>query len=85
MSRAPRKAGSSRMEIASNIGTANRNIIAEPCMVKNWLNVSAERKSLPGTASCTRISSASTPAQSMKKKAVSEYQVPTSELFTADQ
>lgn len=73
------------IEIASNIGTAKRNIMAEPCMVKNWLKRSAERKSLPGTASCTRISSASTPAQSMKASAVSAYHTPTSLLFTADQ
>ena len=37
MSRAPSIPGSSRIEIASNMGTAKRNIIAEPCMVKNWL------------------------------------------------
>ena len=37
MSRAPRKAGRIRIEIASKIGTAKRNIIAEPCIVKNWL------------------------------------------------
>ena len=29
--------GSSRMPIASTAGTANRNIITVPCMVKIWL------------------------------------------------
>ncbi len=37
MSRAPSKAGRIRIEIASKMGTAKRNIIAEPCMVMNWL------------------------------------------------
>ena len=83
MSRAPRKAGSNRIDIASNIGTAKRNIIAEPCMVKNWLNRSASRKVMSGKASCTRINSASTPAISMKASAVSAYHLPTSELLTA--
>ena len=33
MSRAPSSAGRIRIEMASKIGTANRNIIAEPCIV----------------------------------------------------
>ena len=73
------------MAIASNIGTANRNIIAEPCMVKIWLKRSADRKSLSGTASWIRINSASTPAAIMKKKQVRAYHSPTSELLTAVQ
>ena len=85
MSRAPRKAGSSKILMASNIGTAKRNIIAEPCMVKNWLNRSASRKVLSGNASCTRMAKASNPAISMNVSAVSEYHVPTSLLLTADQ
>ena len=85
MSRAPSSAGRMMIEIASNIGTAKRNIIAEPCMVKSWLNRSAGIRSFSGTASCNRISSAITPAASMKNSAVVEYQTPTSLLFTADQ
>ena len=37
---------------------------------------------MPGKASCTRISSARTPADSIKAKQVSEYHLPTSELLT---
>ena len=85
MSRAPRKAGRIRIEIASNIGTAKRNIIAEPCIVKSWLNMSAEIRSFSGTQSCNRIKSAITPAISMKVKAVMVYHTPTSELLTAVQ
>jgi hypothetical protein len=29
--------GSSRMPIASTAGTAKRNIMTVPCMVKSWL------------------------------------------------
>ena len=65
-----------RIDTASNIGTANRNIIIEPCSVKSWLNVDAETRSLSGTASCARMTSASTPANSIIAKAVSVYQTP---------
>ena len=85
ISLAPRKAGRSKMLMASNIGTAKRNIMAEPCMVKNWLNRSASKKVLSGKASCTRIANANNPAISIKVSAVSEYHVPTSLLLTADQ
>ena len=37
MSRVPSMLGSSSMAKASMMGTANRNIIVVPCMVKNWL------------------------------------------------
>ena len=37
MSRDPSMAGSRSIAKASTIGTANRNIITVPCMVKNWL------------------------------------------------
>src|SRR5688572_25971434 len=36
-SRAPSISGKMRIENASKIGTANRNIITEPCTVKIWL------------------------------------------------
>src|SRR5690606_20530192 len=36
-SRAPSTEGSTRIENASKIGTANRNIITEPCSVNSWL------------------------------------------------
>ena len=85
MSLAPSIPGKSRIEIASNIGTAKRNIIAEPCIVNSWLNRSAEISSLSGKASCARIRSAMTPASSMKTSAVRQYHFPTSLLFTAVQ
>ena len=71
--------------MASKTGIANRNIITEPCIVKAWLYISAERKSLLGTASWMRIKSASTPPKRKKKKVIAVYQRPTSELLTADQ
>ena len=36
-SRAPIICGRNRIETASKIGIANRNIITEPCSVKIWL------------------------------------------------
>ncbi len=36
-SRAPSMSGSRMIANASRIGTANRNIIAEPCIVISWL------------------------------------------------
>ena len=39
------------MANASPIGTANRNIITVPCMVKTWLYVAAIRNVLSGNAS----------------------------------
>ena len=39
MSRVPSMLGSSMTANASTIGTANRNIIIVPCIVKTWLNV----------------------------------------------
>ena len=83
MSRAPSMPGSSRIDTASNIGTAKRNIIADPCMVKSWLKRSAETRSFSGTASCSRMMSAITPASSMKTSAVRQYHLPTSVLLTA--
>ena len=73
------------IDTASNIGTANRNIIIEPCSVNSWLNVPALTRSLSGTASCVRMMSASTPANSMKAKAVSTYQTPTRLLLQSVQ
>ena len=40
----------------SIIGTANRNIIVVPWVVKIWLYLSGLRKLLFGRASCVRIS-----------------------------
>ena len=45
------------------MGTANRNIMVVPCMVKNWLYlIGSERMWLSGKASCSRISAANNPA-----------------------
>lgn len=61
-SRAPSMFGSSATPIASTAGTANRNIITVPCIVNSWLYRSGPISVFSGTASCTRIASASTPA-----------------------
>ena len=37
MSRVPSMLGSRRTANASTMGTAKRNIITVPCIVKNWL------------------------------------------------
>src|SRR3546814_13470429 len=50
-SRAPSTDGNTRIENASEIGTANRNIINEPCSENSWLKVSASNRSLSGTTS----------------------------------
>src|SRR5690606_38752270 len=84
-SRAPSSCGSTSIENASKIGTANRNILAEPCSENSWLYISALTKSLSGTASCTRISSASTPANRKNTNDMPVYQSPTLLLLTADQ
>src|SRR5687768_6733611 len=84
-SRAPSISGRIRIEKASNTGTANRNIITEPCTVKIWLYSSAEMKSLFGNASCTRIRSASAPPNRKNRNAAAVYQTPTCRLFTDDQ
>src|SRR5690606_7041509 len=81
-SRAPSIDGSRKIAMASKIGTAKRNIITVPCSVKAWLKKSALRRSLFGTASCRRTSSARTPANNMKAKAVTPYQSPIWLLLT---
>lgn len=62
--------GSRYTATASTTGTANRNIITVPCIVKIWLYACADNQPLSGCASCTRISSASTPASSRNSSAV---------------
>src|SRR5688572_13971793 len=84
-SRAPSISGMIRMARASKTGIAKRNIITEPCTVKIWLYISADRKSLFGTANCTRIRSASTPPNRKNANVTAVYQMPTCALFTDDQ
>ena len=50
----------------SMMGTANRNIMVVPCMVKNWLNSSGPSRLFSGDISCRRMISASTPARAKK-------------------
>ena len=83
-SRAPIICGRKRMETASNMGMANRNIITEPCSVKTWLYMLGERNVLPGTANWMRIMSANRPPKIRKKKTRAVYQRPTMLLFTSD-
>ena len=51
-------------------GTANRNIIVVPCMVKIWLYRSGPRNVFSGRASCVRIIAASIPPSRKNTKAV---------------
>src|SRR3954451_20836596 len=54
----------------------NRKIIVVACIVNIWLYASALRILLSGDASCSRISSASTPPIRKKQKAVAPYMRP---------
>src|SRR5688572_2424454 len=84
-SRDPSICGNNKIEIASKIGMANRNIITDPCNVKIWLYLSAVRKVLSGYASWIRINRARTPPNSRKKTVTAVYHFPTSLLFTSVQ
>ncbi len=84
-SRAPIICGMNRIDTASKIGMAKRNIITDPCSVKTWPYMSADNTSLPGRASCRRISRASTPPNRKKTSVSTTYQRPTTVLLTADQ
>jgi len=56
--------------MAVMMGTANRNIIVTPCMVKNWLYASGPSTWFSGRASWARMVAASRPASTKKMKAV---------------
>ena len=58
------------------IGTANRNIIVVPCIVKIWLYRSGPMRRLSGRASCARIAAASRPARMKKQKPVTMKRLP---------
>ena len=58
---------------AANIGVANSSSMIEPCIVKNWLNVSYCRNWMPGKASSARIASASRPPNRKNAKDVTKY------------
>ena len=73
-SRAASMLGSSSTPIASTAGTANRNIITVPCIVKSWLYSDGPTSVLSGTASCVRITSASTPASTKNRNAVADVE-----------
>ena len=47
-----------------------------PCIVKTWLYRSADSSWLPGTDSCRRMSSASTPPTRRKKNDATPYMMP---------
>jgi hypothetical protein len=57
------------MPIASTAGTAKRNIMIVPCIVKSWLYVSGRRRSFAGTASWVRMRRARMPASTKKRNA----------------
>src|SRR5690606_24504149 len=58
------------------MGMPARKIIVTPCMVKTWVYTSADSSLAPGTARWVRISSASDPPTSRKKKAATPYMMP---------
>ena len=47
-----------------------------PCMVRIWLYRSGVSSVLSGTASCVRISSASTPPSTKNTRTVARYMIP---------
>src|SRR5688572_13273195 len=53
-----------------------RNTMVVPCMVKSWLYSWADRTVALGSASCVRISRASTPPTMKNRKAVTPYMIP---------
>ena len=55
---------------ATSNGMIAKKIIVVPCIVKSWLKISGEMMSCSGLASCTRISSASSPPVRNRIKAV---------------
>src|SRR5688500_18613710 len=82
MSREPSMSGSMKIAIASSIGTANRNIIAVPCVVKSWLKVCSLSRSFSGIASCVRSATESNPLRVKKKKVEAMKTRPVKLLFT---
>jgi hypothetical protein len=70
MFRVPTMSGIRYTPMPSMTGTANRNIMATPCVVKIWLYRSGPRNVLPGTASCSRTSAASSPARMKNENAL---------------
>src|SRR3954447_3143589 len=57
-------------------GTTNRKIIVVPCIVNSSLYVCGVSRSLLGTASCRRISRASTPPRMKKPNVRTRYMIP---------
>ena len=85
-SRAPSICGRNRIETASKIGIANRNIITEPCTREDLVvAIGREEVVARARASCSRISSARTPPKRKKTSVRAMYQRPTTVLLTADQ
>src|SRR5688500_12753951 len=82
MSREPSMSGSMKIAIASSIGTANRNIIAVPCVVKSWLKVCSLSRSFSGIASCVRSATESNPLMVKKKNVDAMKSMPMKLLFT---
>jgi len=70
MFRAPTISGTRYTPIASITGTANRNIIVRPWVVKIWLYLSGPRNVFSGNASWMRISAARIPAAMKNPNAV---------------
>ncbi len=61
MSGAPICSGTRKLARPKAMGTAKRNIMMLPCMVKSWLKVDCDTRSCPGWASSARMSRASAP------------------------
>jgi hypothetical protein len=64
------------------MGTANRNIIVVPCIVKAASYACAPRIDASGCASCSRTRSPSIPASRKNTKPVTMYRIPTALWFT---
>jgi hypothetical protein len=71
------------MPIAVMIGTAKRNIIVVPCIVKSWLYRSGPTSVFSGRISCVRITAASSPPAMNIRKAVTMYRLPI-DLWSTD-
>ena len=70
MLRAPTISGTKYSPIPTMTGTANRNIIVVPCMVKIWLYLSGPTSVFSGRESCARMTAASRPPSANQRSAV---------------
>jgi hypothetical protein len=65
-----------KLKNAADSGITTRKIIVVPCMVNNWLNVSADTTCSFGPFSCHRMIDASRPPIANQASAVYMYSAP---------